>query len=194
MIEQIVDGLGTDQNRVELQNYELINIQAVEFLNVHHSMGLKQCRSCWFSFWAFCEELKKFQHRLNRVLHVSPQIVVCLSSRRGVFAAKPPGFYLMCSNMSCVLPPHQAAWIFFATQISFGEKPCTRHAWLIKNVFKNLNCVLMSAGCMLEWPTHPVLPYRVVRTDGCPVVVTQWTEHWQLKPKVLGLILRDCWL
>ena len=43
MIEQIVDGLGTDQNRVELQNYELINIQAVEFLNVHHSMGLKQC-------------------------------------------------------------------------------------------------------------------------------------------------------
>ena len=49
VIKHIVNGLGTNQDKVELQNYErdFDEFQNVEFMNVHQSMGLRATLSMW---------------------------------------------------------------------------------------------------------------------------------------------------
>jgi len=88
VIEHIVDGLGTDQDRVELQNYER------EF-DEYSKRRVYECPPVYgaksdaehidlvvkvdFVYEKFTvEELRKFQYRLSTILHVSSQSVLRL--------------------------------------------------------------------------------------------------------------------
>ena len=88
VIEHIVDGLGTDQDRVELQNYkkefdEYSKRRIYECPPVYGPMSgadhadlLLKLDSVYEKFTV--KELKKFEYRLSRILHVSPQSVLRL--------------------------------------------------------------------------------------------------------------------
>ena len=88
LIEHIVDGLGTDQDRVELQNYErefdeYSKRRVYECPPVYgaksdaeHVDLLVKVDSVYEKFTV--EELRKFQYRLSRILHVTPQSVLRL--------------------------------------------------------------------------------------------------------------------
>ena len=88
VIEHIVDGLGTPQDRVELQNYEKEFDQyskrrvyecPPEYgskIDADHTDLVVKVDSVYKEFTV--EELKKFQYRLSRILHVSPQSVLRL--------------------------------------------------------------------------------------------------------------------
>ena len=88
VIEHIVDGLGTDQDRVELQNYEkefdeYSKRRVYECPPVYGSKSdadhvdlVVKVDSVYEDFTV--KELKKFQYRLSRVLNVSPQSVLRL--------------------------------------------------------------------------------------------------------------------
>ena len=88
VIEHIVDGLGTDQDRVELQNYkrefdEYSKRRIYECppdygskSSVDHADLVFKVDSMYDDFTV--EELSKFQHKLSRILGVSPQSVLRL--------------------------------------------------------------------------------------------------------------------
>ena len=88
VIEHIVNELGTDQDRTELQNYEkefdeYSKRRVYECPQVYgpksdadHVDLVVKVDSVYEEFTV--KELKKFQHRLSRVLHVSPQSVLRL--------------------------------------------------------------------------------------------------------------------
>ena len=88
VIEHIVDGLGTDQDRVELQNYEKefdeyskrrVYECPPEYgskSSVDHADLVVKVDSVYEEFTV--KELKKFQYRLSRILHVSPQSILRL--------------------------------------------------------------------------------------------------------------------
>ena len=88
VIEHIVNELGTDQDRAELQNYER-NFDEYSKRRVYecppvyepksdadHVDLVVKVDSVYEEFTV--KELKKFQYRLSRVLHVSPQSVLHL--------------------------------------------------------------------------------------------------------------------
>ena len=88
VIEHIVDGLGTDQDRVELQNYEK-EFDEYSKRRVYecppeygskstddHADLVVKVDSVYEQFTV--KELKKFQYRLSRTLNVSPQSVLRL--------------------------------------------------------------------------------------------------------------------
>ena len=88
VIEHIVDGLGTDQDRVELQNYEK-EFDEYSKRRVYecppeygskstadHADIVMKVDSVHENFTV--KELKKFQYRLSGILHVSPQSVLRL--------------------------------------------------------------------------------------------------------------------
>ena len=88
VIEHIVDGLGTDQDRDELQNYEKefdeyskrrVYECPPEYgskSNADHVDLVVKVDSVYEDFTV--KELKKFQYRLSRALHVTPQSVLRL--------------------------------------------------------------------------------------------------------------------
>ena len=88
VIEHIVEGLGTDQDRVELQNYEkefdqYSKRRVYECPPVYgsksdadHADLVVKVDSVYKDFTV--KELQKFQYRLSRVLHVSPRSVLRL--------------------------------------------------------------------------------------------------------------------
>ena len=88
VIEHIVDGLGTDQDRVELQNYKReFDVYSKRRIyecppdygsksSVDHADLVLKVDSMYDDFTV--EELNKFQHRLSRILGVSPQSVLRL--------------------------------------------------------------------------------------------------------------------
>ena len=88
VIEHIVDELGTDQDRVELQNYkkefeEYSKQRIYECPPVYGPMSgadhadlVLKLDSVYEKFTV--KELKKFEYRLSRILHVSPQSVLRL--------------------------------------------------------------------------------------------------------------------
>ena len=85
VIEHIVDGLGTDQDRVELQTYEEEFDQYSKRRvyecppeygsknNADHADLVVKVDSVYENFTV--KELKKFQYRLGRTLHVSPSVL-----------------------------------------------------------------------------------------------------------------------
>ena len=88
VMEHIVDGLGTDQDRVELQNYEK-EFDEYSKRRVYecppeygsksssdHADLVVKVDSVYEEFTV--KELKKFQYRLSRILHVSPQSILRL--------------------------------------------------------------------------------------------------------------------
>ena len=88
VIEHIVDGLGTDKDKVELQNYEK-DFDEYSKRRVYecppeygsksdadHADLVVKVDSVYEDFTV--KELKKFQYRLSRILHVSPQSVLRL--------------------------------------------------------------------------------------------------------------------
>ena len=88
VIEHIVDGLGTDQDKVELQNYEKEFDQyskrrvyecPPEYgskIDADHRYLVVKVDSVYEDFTV--KELKKFQYRLSRILHITPQGVLRL--------------------------------------------------------------------------------------------------------------------
>ena len=88
VIEHIVDGLGTDQDRVELQNYKREFDQYSKHRvsecppvygpksDADHCDLVVKVDSVFEKFTV--EELRKFQYRLSRILGVSPQSVLRL--------------------------------------------------------------------------------------------------------------------
>ena len=88
VIEHIVDGLGTDQDRAALQNYkkefdEYSKRRVYECppqygskIDADHRSLVVKVDSVYEDFTV--KELKKFQYRLSRVLHVTPQSVLRL--------------------------------------------------------------------------------------------------------------------
>ena len=87
MIEHIVDGLGTDQDRVELQNYEkeLDQYSKRTVYECPPEYGSKSSAgddlvlkidSLYEEFTV--NELRKFQYRLNRIFNGLPQSVLRL--------------------------------------------------------------------------------------------------------------------
>ena len=88
VIEHIVDGLGTDKDKVELQNYEKdfdeyskrrVYECPPEYgskIDADHRYLVVKVDSMYEDFTV--KELKKFQYRLSRILHVSPQSVLRL--------------------------------------------------------------------------------------------------------------------
>ena len=88
VIEHIVDGLGTDQDRVELQNYERefdeyskrrVYECPPEYgskSDAHHADLVVKLDSVFEEFTV--KELKKFQYRLGRIFCVTPQSVLRL--------------------------------------------------------------------------------------------------------------------
>ena len=88
VIEHIVDGLGTDKDKVELQNYEK-DFDEYSKRRVYecppeygskndadHADLVVKVDSVYEDFTV--KELKKFQFRLSRILHISPQSVLRL--------------------------------------------------------------------------------------------------------------------
>ena len=88
VIEHIVNGLGTDQDRVELQKYkkefeEYAKRRVYEHPAVYGSKSSADHVDLVFIVDHLYEEftvkeLKKFEYRLSRILHVSPQSVLRL--------------------------------------------------------------------------------------------------------------------
>ena len=88
VIEHIVDGLGTDQDRVELQNYEkefdeyskrrVYECPPVygSKIDADHADLVVKVDSVYEDFTV--KELQKFQYRLSRILHISQQSVLRL--------------------------------------------------------------------------------------------------------------------
>ena len=88
VIEHIVDGLGTDQDKVELQNYkkefdEYSKRRIIEcppvygpMSNADHAELIMKLDSVYEKFTV--KELKKFEYRLSRTFCVSPQSVLRL--------------------------------------------------------------------------------------------------------------------
>ena len=76
------------------------------------------------------------------------------------------------------------------------------HTWLVALIWvltwltvKNTDCVQLQGfpidSCTLVWVRRTV--WKIVGAGSCPVVMTQWSKHWQLKPGTLGSIHSDCW-
>ena len=88
VIEHIVNELGTDQDKVELQNYEkefdeyskrrVYECPPVygSKINADHADIVVKVDSVYEEFTV--KELQKFQYRLSRILHISPQSVLRL--------------------------------------------------------------------------------------------------------------------
>ena len=128
VIEHIVDGLGTDQDRVELQNYErdfdeYSKRRVYECPPEYGSKSDSDCVDLIFVLDAVYErftvkELKTFQYRLSKILNVSPQSVVRFCRVEEV--------YFQLNLQVCVTV---RSYIIVYNTISSGtrRKPCTQN-------------------------------------------------------------------
>ena len=128
VIEHIVDGLGTDKDRVELQNYkrecdEYAKRRVYECPPVYgpksdadHAALVFMLDSVYEEFTV--KELKMFQYRLSKILYVSPQSVVRF--------CRVEEMYFQLNLQVCITVQ---SYIIVYSTISSGtrRKPCTQN-------------------------------------------------------------------
>ena len=187
VIEHIVDGLGADQDRVELQNYkkefdEYSKRRIYECPPVYGSMSkadhaqlVLKLDSVYEKFTV--KELKKFEYRLSRIFCVSPQSVLRLCRvEEG------------CLQLIFQVPSFVQQEIFPLS----GEQ---ERALVAEGVIR-LTCgdyhfvAMVCSYCEVtcHWCMTKIVQFA--RAGGCLVVATQWSVHGQFWPEALSSIIK----
>ena len=120
LIGHIVNGLGTDQDKVELQNYkkEFYEYSKRRVYECRHVYGLLSGADYTDLVWVIdsiyekftLSELKKFEYRLSRLFCVSPQSVIHLCRVDGELIFQVSNLYLLCNT--CGIVYNTTLWQF----------------------------------------------------------------------------------
>ena len=195
VIEHIVDELGTDQDRVELQNYEkefdkYSKRRVYECPPVYgplsdadHADLVVKLDSVYEKFTV--KELKKFQYRLSRIFCVTPQSVLRLCRvEEGCLQL----IFRVPSFVQQIFPLSSEQESALAAE---GVIRLTCGDYQFATQVCKCQSTKVCSYCIVTWCTTEIFSthiYRIERAGSCN------SDHWQFWPEALGSIPSDCQL